>query len=530
MKKIKKYSFGTNQGGIPHPNNAMIENQIMQVEAQADAASNPWINALSMLGQTGMQVGAQIGGPKAAALGSAVQMTDYLTMAFGGRVGVEPLTGGDKKKKGKKGNAEVEGDEVIETPDGMTTKVDGPSHEAGGVDVDLPPGTEVFSDRITVDGETIAKRKEGRINKLTKLEKKIEDNPQDSNLRKTYERMKENDEIIGNQEMQLQEMISTVMETNQPGEDPEMIEEFAYGGKKYAYGTGAMVDPGFLAMLAQAMNPNTSAFSQDNMFPNTFSNEIPSGVPQGKMAPMQKKGFSNMAQPKTAGDPVMGEMDFGGGEGGSFLEKMPDLGITGGDAVGMLGNLISTFGPMKNTKEARSKDRPNINYFENYGEDALDTVNEQKDYLDEMKSNAKMDLEVSKRTAMNRNRKSARGVNTMRALDLGTEMGAMGEERKINSDAAAKMLDILSSEAGLENQRDFRQMFGEQQKDIADRMDQDAYYSQLAQDIATKGQGIQKIGGDLNRIQEQKQMQNLLSQMTQYFDIDSTGKITKKGS
>lgn len=45
-------------------------------------------------------------------------------------------------------NAELEKQEVMRFPDGGTGQVNGPSHNQGGVDVNIPMGTEIFSDRL----------------------------------------------------------------------------------------------------------------------------------------------------------------------------------------------------------------------------------------------------------------------------------------------------------------------------------------------------------------------------------------------
>ena len=55
-------------------------------------------------------------------------------------------------------NAEVEGDELMRYPDGSTQLMNGPSHENGGIPVNIPQGTEIFSDRLKLPGskKTIA--------------------------------------------------------------------------------------------------------------------------------------------------------------------------------------------------------------------------------------------------------------------------------------------------------------------------------------------------------------------------------------
>lgn len=52
---------------------------------------------------------------------------------------------------------ELEKQEVFQTPDGQMGMVDGPSHEQGGVDMDLPGGTFVWSDKLkSASGRTFA--------------------------------------------------------------------------------------------------------------------------------------------------------------------------------------------------------------------------------------------------------------------------------------------------------------------------------------------------------------------------------------
>lgn len=65
--------------------------------------------------------------------------------------------------------AEVEGGEVLQTPGGKTQKIHGPKHEQGGIYVERPNGTKVFSDRLKVtSGKTYAEE-------AAKIKKQIEE-------------------------------------------------------------------------------------------------------------------------------------------------------------------------------------------------------------------------------------------------------------------------------------------------------------------------------------------------------------------
>jgi hypothetical protein len=71
-------------------------------------------------------------------------------------------------------NAELELQETFQTPDGQVGMVDGPSHEQGGIEVALPEGTRVFSDKLKHNGRTFAKLTAPITKKINKLES---DNP-----------------------------------------------------------------------------------------------------------------------------------------------------------------------------------------------------------------------------------------------------------------------------------------------------------------------------------------------------------------
>lgn len=96
--------------------------------------------------------------------------------------------------------AELELQEQMQLPNGTVMGVDGPSHENGGVEVNVPEGTRVFSDRLKHEGKTFAKHAKSLNNKIAKLDKKPDSiaksntemliNKQLDNLFNTQEEMK----------------------------------------------------------------------------------------------------------------------------------------------------------------------------------------------------------------------------------------------------------------------------------------------------------------------------------------------------
>lgn len=68
-------------------------------------------------------------------------------------------------------NVEVEGDEVMQGPDGSMAMMQGPSHAQGGMDVSAEPGTRVFSDKLKAStGKTFAQEADYIRKKMAKYE------------------------------------------------------------------------------------------------------------------------------------------------------------------------------------------------------------------------------------------------------------------------------------------------------------------------------------------------------------------------
>jgi hypothetical protein len=164
MNPRKKYANGTNPTGvgpnnyIQSPNEVLNDYNIMLAKVDQEVASNPLVpivslvgglaqQAISFGGQGGFNKGALTTPPKTAANG----MNDVNS------------------------DVEVEGGEMYETPQGETGEFQGPSHEQGGMPMevgqDIPEGTKVYSDRLKVGKETLAERKEKREKQIANLEK-----------------------------------------------------------------------------------------------------------------------------------------------------------------------------------------------------------------------------------------------------------------------------------------------------------------------------------------------------------------------
>lgn len=492
MKKKQKLAVGGNVTRyVKTPNEALMENEIALARAQQTANSNGWVQGLDMFGGLAMQYGMSMAG-------GADGVVDGAAQGFGQLFGKTPTAalGG---KVGDSVGVEVEGEEVAETPQGDILEFEGASHAQGGIDVDLPEGTDVYSKQVKgPDGKSMADRKLKRERKEEMISKLFDKAPSDRLLEKTLERTKSNNMITEKRDKQKMEMVRMLMGSR---------DKMAYGGT---------IDNSLIDLLS----------SEKPKDPNN---------PYGDMSDQdflaKAQVFLQMNQEK----PALSTPGIVGEEGNSnFLKMFSDMfnpeggsgGITGGDLLGLFGQFKAGTDPMKNTLENRAGDTPNINAFENFGQDALNTNEEAQGYVAGQRDSALQDLSRASVGSKSSNRNSARGVNTQRALDLSTDMAANQSREKIFSDFSKQMMDLLDRKSGLQNEKDFRVMTGEDVRDDRDRQDRDAFYSQMAEDLGTKNLMLQNMGKNLNSMKERTVTQNLINQLSEHgLKLDSKGNI-----
>ncbi len=393
---------------------------------------------------------------------------------------------------------EVEGQEVGQTPQGQLLDFQGPSHEDGGIPIALPEGTEIYSKRIKVDGVSMADRKKKREKKTVSLEELFEKNSTDALIKNALGRTKQTNEIEESADQKIQQTVASLL-TPQTGLPQHAFDPVV----------GTESDEDFAKRMLGAYN--------NNIFQPQLSSE-----PDAISFPQQMDGADgtltlNQLEKANPSEKTPG-FDYG-----SLMDN-----VTLGDAVGLAGNLVSTFGPMKNTKSNRAGDTPNINAFKDYGKEGLKTLDDSKQYINQIRAQKLKDLELARTGSIKRNRNSARGINTIRALDLATDAQVNNQQDETYNSFAQAMMSILGQQAGMENQQDSVVMQGEQGRDLADRQDRDNYYTQLAKDIATKGKGLQETSYDLNKMKERKTTGTALNNLSDYLNIDANGNITVK--
>lgn len=502
----KKYALGS---PVPEdPSIAITRNQIAQAKAAQTAANDPTAKGLNMFGNLAMSVGQQMmqkgisegGGEDGKGIAGFLNKNQgTMNTMFGAMQGIGAgasfaLGGVAKTKRTKFANGGVpinaEGGEVVEVPGGEPVELDGASHANGGINMEVPGGTEIYSQQLKgPDGRTMASRKKSREGKEAKLGKTLQVAPTDKLLRNAYKRTKQANAVVDAQDMNKMKIAQMIT---------QMGETYAMGGTVQKYEDGG-----------------TTGYGEDGRFIKPIIDADPSDIPTSQSI------YSDMNPSSTA--PTGSGFNLG-------LDSI--LGnVTAGDALGLYGQYKASTDPLKNTRAQRASDTPNINAFKDYGKRGLNELDKSKGYLEGQRASALGNLNLDRVAASSRNRAGARGINTLRALDIATDTQAQKAKESVNNQFNSMMAGIFDKASGMMNQQDQMVMQGEQGRDAADRADKDAYYSAMARDIATKNTGMQYMGKNINEMKTRKVTNTLMNKLYPNFQVDGmSGDVTKGGT
>jgi hypothetical protein len=165
---------------IQTPNQALNDYNIMLANVEKEVANNKLVPIVSMAGsliQQGIgmsgsfakqQSGIKPGSEEALDKVLDVDPNKIIMTGANGTVAANGMNN-------VQADVEVEGGEMYETPQGDVGEFKGPSHEQGGIPLevgqDVEEGTKVYSDRLKLGNKTLAERKEARERKIANLEK-----------------------------------------------------------------------------------------------------------------------------------------------------------------------------------------------------------------------------------------------------------------------------------------------------------------------------------------------------------------------
>lgn len=421
--------------------------------------------------------------------------------------------GGPAYANGGMTNIEVEGDEVVETPNGDMQKMQGPSHEQGGIPMAVPVGTKIYSDRLQIEGKTMQQRKLSREKKLKMAVKNFESKKHDALARNTYERTKEIVEAEDQQDMQLQKFANKLYSPPQ---------QAAYGDE--------VGDPWSNYVMSQMPDYGT----QVPFLPGADTSQLPStgsplsGSATGRginvNAPVQARTAENIGLQTPSPNFNIPEIP----QSEQTYSKVG--GFTTGDYIGMGANLFNAIAPIINTKNAARATKPEINRFKGFGREALEANAKAQGFAGTQFANAKRDLDTATNSAILRNRMGARSINTTRALDTVADINRNKAAAGLYGQYTDKMSGLLTQEGQLANQRDQMEMSGATARDQREAQNRDNYYTNLAENLTNLGTNVGNIGAQLNKHKANQDNADLLAQMSEYFDFgrDQSGKLVLK--
>lgn len=402
---------------------------------------------------------------------------------------------GTRKTYGLGGNIpiEAEGQELIETPDGELSEIQGASHEQGGVDMEVPQGSVIYSKRLKgADGKSMAQRKEFREKHLAKLQKLVELNTNDKVLKNTYEKTLKSFEKQEQEDIEYMNYMND-LSNNKPimkaGGVPE-IPKLATPGivpQNNDFNLGEAVDEGLENRYHSDLNGKT--------FNRPFWSKV--------------KNYSNKV------------VDVMGG----INDSNP---YTIGDITSMYGAYKQANDPLSITREQRFTDTPNINSYRNYGQKGLHRLEETKDYITSLHNRNLRDLTTERDTSLMRNRLNSRSINTSRVFDMATDVQNQKGIENAYMQYLGQINNIMLKEADMLNNIDDKVMSGDSLRDENDRKDRDAYYKQLSRDYRNRGRMIQELGKLNNKVKERQTNLNSINNLGHDFEVLPDGTLRLK--
>ena len=516
---IKRQRASNIPNQIESPDQAIADNNIRLSRAQQKAMSNPLTQGLDIFGNIAMQVGSSMmskgisageGEDGKGIAGFLNKNQNFINTLLGGlNAGASFATGGVAGNK----QINAEGGEVVETPDGLSQELVGPSHAEGGIDMTVPSGTEIYSDKLLgADGKTMAERKKAREKQISKIEKLLQKNPNDKSLKKTLEKIKQNNDFLDKQDLsQMQFVKDLVDNTNKfkfggiAGLDDEEDEKGDLISKYPVYTKG--INKQFDVWGDESLEP-IQGKSMDVILSNTPFSITPEMDARIKNTPTPQINITQVPSK---------------GKGFSLDDYLG--GTTFGDMLGMGANLFGPMAQMNNTLENRSATPVEQNWFKDYGKQALSKIQDQYGLLDDIRDNALSSLEKDRAGSISRNNASARSINTQRALNLATDAAINNNKSDLYSKFAQSMLGVKSQEAAQMDRNDQMRMSGEDKRAERELQNTDNFFNNMAKNISDKYRGIGETGKAINDIKERKVINEILKDINPNVYVDpNTGK------
>ena len=426
-------------------------------------------------------------------------------------------------RTGGKVPVEIEGQEVVETPAGQLFQAQGPSHENGGIDLSLPEGTDIFSKRISIDGKSMADRKLARERTNKKLEKRSKYNPIEKN---TFKRVKAQNDM---EEMFDMSIMQAAFEAKNAGERQEADTGIVGLTGKKAYLKASQFDADRLANQTITLNPRTGLYESSNRLLDEPLKKLPlKEYEKSQHKIFGIKGAADLELHNIAGDPMnLKSKEVQNSETQGKSVNSAQFPFSTGDLLGMAGNLYQAYTNKKSAEAEIATDQPNINPYENFGNDALDANSQSMKFVTQMMDRALKNAGLEANSAQKRGRGMSRSANTARAMDISINGNKGVADSKIYDVFAQQMMQLMGQKAQLENQQDAYTMQGREKQDLNDRADKAARFATMRDADMNIGKAVSGIGSNLNTAKSRTATEKLINSMSMFGKYNSiTGEMT----
>ena len=263
--------------------------------------------------------------------------------------------------------------------------------------------------------------------------------------------------------------------------------------------------------------PQLSLTGQNNLMNSINTNSLATGPKENitPVAPLPGSQNTNSTSTNTSGN-------------SKFNFEHPFKGMTLGDAIGMYANHKAPQELMKNTIDQYRYTPEEINHFKNYGREALKTLRGQVGLIDTQHDLASQNLQLSRNAMNNLNNNSARGINTLRALNMASNAQTDAQQRELDMARASQMLSLGSQIAQQQNAIDQMVMKGDEERANRNLQNQDNYFTNMAKNISTKYQSLAKNAEALNEIKKRNAQEKLIGRLYNDFTADQNGNLKAK--
>lgn len=366
-------------------------------------------------------------------------------------------------------NANVENNEVLQLPGQSTgTQMNGATHENGGINVNVPQGTQVYSDRLKLGGQTIADRKAARDKRLAQITTAFNKDKSNIFIKNSLNRVSEANQFQDDKDLAFQEAAKKMIQ----GAADDAVQQFAFGTS----GTG-------------------------NYWNNLWDATDPTKVDPSTIIGANKKST---------------DMGFTTG----------DIVGTVGTAVGSISQMLNTFADAKATKPVINRYAGFNEKAIANNQLAKDTLGYNEA---QAKTELERTLQVGENTARARTRGSATDIGTLRALDLSVDTNAGEAKAKgtadINNSFNQQLMTLFGVDTQLLSEKDKMVMSGAEKADEANAANLDSFYSNFAKNIAGATENIQSLGKNINEAKSRNMFLKILPETNAWgygFNTDGT--------